>query len=52
MIVLKELKGLSVESDIYLADCIVQSGFRVTLGNSGFQPRVEETKTITTFNLI
>jgi hypothetical protein len=51
LIVLQELQRLSVESDVDLADCVVQGGLGVPLGYTGLEPWVEEAEAVTTLHL-
>ena len=52
LIVLEELKGLSVEGDVDLADGVMQGRFDVALCHTCLQPGVEQAEAITALNLI
>mmetsp|Transcript_29299 Transcript_29299/g.55358 ORF Transcript_29299/g.55358 Transcript_29299/m.55358 type:complete len:1135 (-) Transcript_29299:64-3468(-) len=52
LVVLKELSGVAVESDVDLSDGVVGGGLSVSGGDPGLKPRLEKTKAVPPLHLL
>mmetsp|Transcript_36899 Transcript_36899/g.63698 ORF Transcript_36899/g.63698 Transcript_36899/m.63698 type:complete len:837 (-) Transcript_36899:351-2861(-) len=52
LVVLQELKRVSVEGDVDLTDGVVSGGLGVALGNAGLQPGVQQTQAVAALGLL